>query len=372
MCFSHAQIYSPIIIKEKRDFMICNQCGLELQQTAVLCPKCGTPAPRTVAGFEHTLEVKEALGAMVDAHGCDILCDTKKLIAFLNDYLPEYEKERRLIRNIVNNDVIMNMMKEDNHTIAIVKAKEFMQNELFLSENACEFILECFTYVLRWEYAYCAEPVKTVQPAAEPAEEQQGKKKQAKKDAPTEYKPKVFKGSNAFKYKFIGNVKIADGFTEIEGFCFDGFGSIKTVQLPESLHTIGEYAFSECKRLREIDLPYSLRTIKKSAFSSCGSLTSVKIPYGVMAIEEGTFSFCHNLEAVDIPESVSSIGDEAFSGCERLYKLFIPESVKFIGENVFSLCPNLIVRCYANSYVHKYCINEGINIELLQRDGYAF
>ena len=91
-----------------------------------------------------------------------------------------------------------------------------------------------------------------------------------------------------------------------------------------------------------------------------------------MAIEEGTFSFCHNLEAVDIPESVSSIGDEAFSGCERLYRLFIPESVKFIGENVFSLCPNLIVRCYANSYVHKYCINEGINIELLHRDGYAF
>jgi len=90
-----------------------------------------------------------------------------------------------------------------------------------------------------------------------------------------------------------------------------------------------------------------------------------------MAIEEGTFSFCHSLESVTIPESVSSIGDEAFSGCESLYKLYIPDSVKFIGENVFSLCPNLIVKCYTNSYVHKYCINAGINIELLKKEGFG-
>ena len=352
--------------------MICNQCGLGLQQTAVLCPKCGTPAPRIVAGFEYTLEVKEALSIMVDTHGCDVLCDTKKLIAFLNDYLPEYEKERRLIRNVVNNDVIKNMLREENHTIAIVKAKEFMTNELFLSENACEFILECFTYVLRWEYAYSAQPVKTV--SAQPqSEEVPQNKKQAKKIKANqnEFEPKIFKASNAFKYKLLSNVKISEGFTEIEGFCFDGFGLIKSVKLPDTLVTIGEYAFSECKRLKQIELPVSLRTIQKSAFSSCGSLTSIDIPHGVMAIEEGTFSFCHSLESVTIPESVSSIGDEAFSGCESLYKLYIPDSVKFIGENVFSLCPNLIVKCYTNSYVHKYCINAGINIELLKKEGFG-
>ena len=140
--------------------MICKQCKLELQQTAVLCPKCGTPAPRTIEGFDYTLEVKEALSSLIDTQGTDILCDTKKFISFLNDYIPEYEKERRLIRNVLNNDVIRNMVKEENHTIAIIKAKEFMTNELFLSSNACEFIMECFTYVLRWEYAYQAEPAK--------------------------------------------------------------------------------------------------------------------------------------------------------------------------------------------------------------------
>ena len=120
--------------------MICNQCGLELQQTAVLCPKCGTPAPRIVAGFEYTLEVKEALSIMVDTHGCDVLCDTKKLIAFLNDYLPEYEKERRLIRNVVNNDVIKNMLREENHTIAEWCRKRKILVNVVDDQEYCDFI----------------------------------------------------------------------------------------------------------------------------------------------------------------------------------------------------------------------------------------
>ena len=46
--------------------MFCSQCRLELQQTAVECPKCGTLAPRNIAGFDYTLEVKKALKSLVD------------------------------------------------------------------------------------------------------------------------------------------------------------------------------------------------------------------------------------------------------------------------------------------------------------------
>lgn len=345
--------------------MFCSQCRLELQQAAVECPKCGTLAPRNIAGFDYTLEVKKALKSLVDSYGSDILSDSKKFISFLNDFLPEYEKERRLIKNVVNNEVILNMIKEENHNIAIMKAKEFMMTELFLSENACEFIMECFTYVLGWEYAYRGkqddvQPVAVNETAKTPVQTAPAVKKPSG--------PKVFKSFDALKYKLKGTVKIAEGYTAIEEFCFDGFGFIKAVKLPETMVSIGEYAFSECKRLRTVELPSSLRTIGKSAFSSCNKLNMIKIPAGVIAIEEGTFSFCHNLEIVDLPQTVSSIGDEAFSGCEKLRKLFIPESVKFIGENVFSLCPNLVIRCYEHSYVHKYCQSMGLEIELLRKD----
>jgi hypothetical protein len=43
------------------------------------------------------------------------------------------------------------------------------------------------------------------------------------------------------------------------------------------------------------------------------------------------------------------------------YDLYIPDSVKFIDENAFMFCPNLTIKCYENSYAHKYCINHKIS-----------
>jgi hypothetical protein len=258
------------------------------------------------------------------------------------------------------------MMKENNHNIAIMKAKEYMLNELFLSENACEFVIQCFTYVLDWRYV----PEITTVPNANQSALQQNTQKIVQTAAETSSapaKPKEFRAFDAMKYKLRGTIEISEGYTSIEGFCFDCFSWLKAVKLPSTLVTIGEYAFSECKRLKTVVLPDNLRSIKRGAFASCGKLSIIRIPFGVTAVEEGTFSFCQNLEVVEIPSSVSSIGNEAFSGCDKLKNLFIPDSVKFIGENVFQYCPSLVIKCYENSYVHKYCRDRGINTELIKK-----
>jgi hypothetical protein len=106
-----------------------------------------------------------------------------------------------------------------------------------------------------------------------------------------------------------------------------------------------------------------LRIIKQGAFSDCTKLTVINIPQGVLEIEDNTFQFCKELEKVEIPDSVGSIGASAFLGCEKLKKLFLPDSIKFIDEDAFSYCPELTIRCYANSYVHKYCLTNGIDVE---------
>ena len=84
-----------------------------------------------------------------------------------------------------------------------------------------------------------------------------------------------------------------------------------------------------------------------------------------MEIEDSTFSFCTSLEVIEIPDTVSSIGAEAFSGCDKLRKLFLPDSVKFIDINAFSYCPNLTIHCLENSYVHKYCLVNGLSCKLV-------
>lgn len=72
-------------------------------------------------------------------------------------------------------------------------------------------------------------------------------------------------------------VIIPDGVLEIGNNAFTN-SDITEVILPESVHTIGSFAFSECSRLRQISLPMGLEEIKERAFSGCSSLKKIFIP----------------------------------------------------------------------------------------------
>ncbi|MBE6841990.1 MAG: leucine-rich repeat domain-containing protein [Ruminococcus sp.] len=353
--------------------MLCKYCNTELGENVSACPGCGKPVALMNGQFENIIEVREALKSIVSEHGVELFRDSKRFTGLLNDYMPEYEKERRLIRNVISNDVISQMLNEPDQKLAIIKAREYMLNDMFLSAYAAEFVLDCFTYMLGWSFTPEIKEIPTMVTPTAPRSNKTNKTAQASSAAETssndsskEIKQKPFRPFDALKYKLIPNVRIPEGYTSIKSFAFDGYGFLRSIKLPETIVSIDDYAFSECKRLRSIELPDSLRVIKKSAFSACGSLESVKIPYGVDAIQEGTFAFCQNLEDVEIPETVSSIGDEAFEGCETLRELRLPDSIKFIGANVFLYCPHITIVCHENSYVHKFCMTNSIHFEFIK------
>lgn len=340
--------------------MQCENCHAELLADSISCPECGAPAPQNVEGFENTKEIQLMMKRMLKEYGNGILSNTGKMIAFVNDYLPEYDKERRLLNNMLNAGVLKNMLDENDHKIAVMRAKSYMISECFVSENAAEFVLLCFTYMLGWVY----EPaLKAKEPeAAEPVEEEKPKRKITALDI----EMNVFLPTSAARYRLAGNINIPEGITKIDNFCFNGFSFMKTIKLPSTLLSIGDYAFSGCKRLKGVDLPETLKIIEQGAFSQCVKLVVIKIPKGILEIADHTFEFCESLEVVELPPTVSSIGAQAFSGCEKLRKLFLPESVKFIDENAFSYCPDLTIHCYENSYVHKYCLSHRIKCETVE------
>ncbi|HRR76770.1 MAG TPA: leucine-rich repeat protein [Ruminococcus sp.] len=338
--------------------MQCEKCGAPLEPKLVSCPECGAPVPQNIEGFENTMEFQTELRNIVVQHTPRAVANKTRFIGLLNDHIPDYDKERRLLINMYKMGVFKLMLEDKNHEIGIMKAKNFMIADLFLAENAAEFVTACFTYLLGWPYE---SPLKIL-PDGEDA---QTDDEETTKKGPININEKIFTPRAAFRYRLSGNITIPEGFTKLEAFCFDKFGSLRTIQLPSTLLAIGEYAFSSCKRLRGLDLPEGLRIIKQGAFSQCAKLVVVKIPSGVLEIEDSTFSFCSSLEVIDIPDTVSSIGAEAFSGCDKLRKLFLPESIKFIDANAFSYCPNLVIHCIENSYVHKYCLVNGIQFNLV-------
>lgn len=333
--------------------MQCEICQAELEADSAVCEQCGALVAQNIQGFRNTKEIQRCLKSMIDQHGENIILNNTKFIALLNDYIPEFEKERGLLKNMSDAGVLRDMSKESNHDMAIMDAKSYMLGKLFLSENAVEFVISCYTFMLGWPYV---SPLREIE---EDKEEIQKKKKVT----PINIEQKVFSPIDAAKYRFFANINIAEGYTKIDSFSFDKFGFLKTVNLPSTMLCIGDYAFSECKHLKAINLPESLRIIKQGAFSECIKLTVINIPKGVLEIEDNTFQFCQNLEVIEIPSSVGSIGASAFQGCEKLRKLFLPDSIKFIENDAFSLCSNLTITCYENSYVHKFCMNAGIDVE---------
>ena len=115
--------------------------------------------------------------------------------------------------------------------------------------------------------------------------------------------------------------------------------SIYTV--PNSVTSIGEYAFCGCSSLESVTIPDSVTSIGSSAFEGCSSLASVTIPDSVTGIGEGAFDGCSSLASVTIPDSVTSIGSSVFSGCSSLTSVTIPDSVTSIGHYAFYNCSSL-------------------------------
>ena len=129
--------------------------------------------------------------------------------------------------------------------------------------------------------------------------------------------------------------------------------TITSIIIPDSVTTVGSFAFYGCFNLTTITIGENsqLTTIGESAFDDCSSLTSIYIPNSVTTISSRAFYKCSNLETVTFGENsqLTTIGDDAFYNCDSLTSIYIPDSVTFIDHSVFSYCSNLIIYCEASS-----------------------
>ncbi|QVK18233.1 leucine-rich repeat protein [Mycoplasmatota bacterium] len=149
--------------------------------------------------------------------------------------------------------------------------------------------------------------------------------------------------SGSYPYLLIPKVYNGRAVTAIDSYAFSGVTSLKSVTIPNSITTIGGFAFYLDSNLTTVifEEGSQLTTIEFSSFAEAKNLTSITIPNSVTTIEQGAFSGVRSLKNITIPSSVTTIGSRAFDNTTSLTNITIPSSVTSIGNNVFSEATSL-------------------------------
>ena len=166
-------------------------------------------------------------------------------------------------------------------------------------------------------------------------------------------------GSGAFAYCNLTSIEVESGNNKydsrnncnaiIEKSTNTLIVGCKNTIIPNSVTSIGSSAFYGCISLTSVTIPNSVNSIGDGAFSSCKRLSSVTIGNSVTSISDWAFSGCSGLTSVTIPNSVTSIGSSAFNGCSGLTSVTIPNSVTSIGDYAFDGCSGLTTLTIGNS-----------------------
>ena len=155
----------------------------------------------------------------------------------------------------------------------------------------------------------------------------------------------------SFRNQKIESYIIPDSVTSIGDYAFSRCSSLSNIVISNSVTNIGKCAFYLCRSLSNIVVPNSVISIGDCAFSCCSSLSNIVIPDSVTHIGNGAFSCCSSLSNIVIPDSVIDIGNDAFSDCSFLSNIVIPDSVTDIGNDAFSHCSSLSNIVVPNSVI---------------------
>lgn len=130
--------------------------------------------------------------------------------------------------------------------------------------------------------------------------------------------------------------------------------TITSIEVPDSVTSIGEMAFLGCTSLKSVKLSTGVAKIDKNAFGSCSALQEIQVAKdnpnfsslnGVLYSKKQDTLIIYPAAKTDaayiIPSGVTSVAMYAFSENPYLETLAIPNSLIKVGDSAFFNCKNL-------------------------------
>ena len=160
-------------------------------------------------------------------------------------------------------------------------------------------------------------------------------------DSLTEIGHSVFRGCSG-----LASLTLPNALTSIGVSAFYGCSGLTSLYIPNSVTSIGEAAFSACSNLEQIIV--GLDNVVYDSRENCNGIIQTNtnelmvgckntiIPNSVSSIGYYAFLYCTNLISIIIPDSVTTIGDYAFNGCSGLTSMTVlAETPPALGSDAF-------------------------------------
>jgi len=139
----------------------------------------------------------------------------------------------------------------------------------------------------------------------------------------------------------LRSIKLPAGLTSLGDDVFNGCFSLRSIELPAGLTSIGRGAFQDCSLMTSIELPASLTSLGVNAFRGCSSMTSIELPAGLTSIGVCTFFDCSSMTSIKLPAGLTSLGGCAFQYCSSMKSIALPASLTSISGCAFQYCSSL-------------------------------
>lgn len=140
----------------------------------------------------------------------------------------------------------------------------------------------------------------------------------------------------------LKQMEIPASVTSMGDAVFYKSSSIQFIKLNNSFEKLPNETFSSCSRLQNVTFTSAstIKTIGKKAFSGT-AITKFPTLVNLETIEEDAFNACMSLDTITFPNKLKSIGVGAFNNCSSVSSIIFPNGLTEITERSFNRCENL-------------------------------
>lgn len=141
----------------------------------------------------------------------------------------------------------------------------------------------------------------------------------------------------------IRSVTIPQSVTSIGYYAFEGCTNLNPLTIKGPITSMGNYAFAGSTYLTSLTLYDDIQTIGNFAFVGSTSLKTVTLPKNLTSIGEYAFACCSELESITIPEKVKTINPKTFADCSKLEYIILPAGLTTFDDSLENCRPECVI-----------------------------